>query len=178
MSVTLPKQGSQTYSPEKVQDWFTDQNFCNSDFSSEVPGTVHLTQLRMHFVEDTTSWLSAKTVWKFMQMRALEVVLKTGTKSIFRTLPIHLTCKTSVGTKIHATMQTMFYLIFLPYYCTSVKTVKCTIQRTSSADSLRKPFENPCRCAHLPTACVRAIILLISLTHWVRSLTTTRDPYS
>ena len=47
----------------------------------------HLTQLRMHFVEDTTSWVSAKTVWKFMQMRALGIVLNTGTKSIFRTLP-------------------------------------------------------------------------------------------
>ena len=94
------------------------------------------------------------------------------------TVPIHLTCKTSVGRKNHEIMQVMFYVIFQPYYCTAVKTVKCTIQRTSSADSLRKPFENPCRCAHLPTACVGAIILLISLTHWVRSLTTTRSSSS
>ena len=41
----------------------------------------------MHCVQDTTSWLSAKTVLKFMQMRALGIVLNTGTKSIFRTLP-------------------------------------------------------------------------------------------
>ena len=41
----------------------------------------------MHLVEDTTSWVSAKTVWKFMQMRALGIVSNTGTKSIFRTLP-------------------------------------------------------------------------------------------
>ena len=41
----------------------------------------------MHCVDDTTSWLSAKTVLKFMQMRALGIVLNTGTKSIFRTLP-------------------------------------------------------------------------------------------
>ena len=60
-------------------------NCCNSDFSSEV--LYIWPSARMHFVEDTTSWVSAKTVWKFMQMRALEVVLKTGTKSIFRTLP-------------------------------------------------------------------------------------------
>ena len=55
------------------------------------------------------------------------------------TVPIHLTCKTSVGRKNHEIMQVMFYVIFQPYYCTAVKTVKCTIQRTSSADTLRKP---------------------------------------
>ena len=132
----------------------------------------------MHFVEDTSSWLSAKTVWKSMQMRALGVVLKTGTKSIFRTLPIHLTCKTSVSRKIHEIMQVMFCLIFLPFYWASVKTVKCIIQRTSSSDTLRKPFEKSCRCAHLPTAWVGAHYLTHSLTHWVRSLTTTRSSSS
>ena len=76
------------------------------------------------------------------------------------------------------TMQPNFFLIFLLFYCTAVKTVKCTMRRTSSADSLRKPFCKTCRCAHLPTAWVGAHYLTHSLTHWVRSLTTTRSTSS
>ena len=129
----------------------------------------------MHNPQDTASCRPAKSVWKIMQMRALGSYWKLTGIDFRSTVPTHFICKTSVGRKNHEIMQVMFYVIFQPYYCTAVKTVKCTIQRTSSADSLRKPFENPCRCAHLPTACVGAIILLISLTHWVRSLTTTRE---
>ena len=41
----------------------------------------------MHSREDVGGWQPAKTVWQSMQMRAQEVSMKTGTKSIFRTLP-------------------------------------------------------------------------------------------
>ena len=94
----------------------------------------------MHYPEDTTSWLSAKTVWKSMQMRAQEVSMKTGTKSIFRTLPYILHVRPLLAQKfMHlCTMQMMFHLIVLTFYWTSVKTVKCTSQ--SSVDrSFRSP---------------------------------------
>ena len=66
-------------------DYFSVQNFCNSDFSSEVLDV--LVNCKVHFPEDIISWQPAKTVWQSMQMRAQEVSMKTGTKSIFRTLP-------------------------------------------------------------------------------------------
>ena len=73
------------------------------------------------------------------------------------------------------TMQLIFCMIFLLYYCTAVKTVKCTIQRTSSAVSLRKPFCKTCRCAHVLTRIKTGHFVTHSATQWVTSLITTRD---
>ena len=153
--------------------WFFHNRICcHSVFSSEV--LYVSVNCKVHFPEDIISWQPAKTVWQNMQMRALGVVLKTErgfygrcmadvweSRLFFQCFFFHF-----------PTMQPIFFLIFLLYYCTAVKTVKCIIQRKSSADSLRKPFCKTCRCAHLPTAWVGAHYLTHSLTHWVRSLTT------
>ena len=120
---------------------------CHSFFSSEVPYVS--VNCKVHYPEDIIGWQPAKTVWQNMQMRALGVVLKNGRGFYGRCMAdvwesrLFFQCFFSQ----FFTMQPIFFMIFLLYYCTDVKTVKCIIQRTSSADSLRKPFDKTCRCA-------------------------------
>ena len=116
---------------------------CHSFFSSEVPYVS--VNCKVHYPEDIIGGQPAKTVWQNMQMRALGVVLKTGRGLYGRCMGKLIIF--SVFFFHCFTMQPNFFLIFLLYYCTAVKTVKCIIQRTSSADSLRKPSDKSCRCA-------------------------------
>ena len=147
---------------------------CHSFFSSEVPYVS--VNCKVHYPEDIIGWQPAKTVWQNMQMRALGVVLKNGIGFYGRCMAdvwesrLFFQCFFSQ----FFTMQPIFFMIFLLYYCTDVKTVKCTIQRTSSAGSLRKPSDKSCRCAHLSAPWVEADFITQGITHWVKTTTTTR----
>ena len=142
-------------------------------FSSEVPYVS--VNCKVHYPEDIIGWQPAKTVWQNMQMRALGVVLKNGIGFYGRCMAdvwesrLFFQCFFSQ----FFTMQPIFFMIFLLYYCTDVKTVKCTIQRTSSAGSLRKPSDKSCRCAHLSAPWVEADFITQGITHWVKTMTTT-----
>ena len=145
---------------------------CHSFFSSEVPYVS--VNCKVHYPEDIIGWQPAKTVWQNMQMRALGVVLKNGIGFYGRCMAdvwesrFFFQCFFSQ----FFTMQPIFFMIFLLYYCTDVKTVKCTIQRTSSAGSLRKPSDKSCRCAHLSAPWVDADFITQGITHWVKTMTT------
>ena len=147
---------------------------CHSFFSSEVPYVS--VNCKVHYPEDIIGWQPAKTVWQNMQMRALGVVLKNGRGFYGRCMAdvwesrLFFQCFFSQ----FFTMQPIFFMIFLLYYCTDVKTVKCTIQRTSSAGSLRKPSDKSCRCAHLSAPAVEGYFITQGITHWVKTTTTTR----
>ena len=119
---------------------------CHSFFSFEVPYVS--VNCKVHYPEDIIGWQPAKTVWQNMQMRALGVVLKNGRGFYGR-------CMADVWESW--LFCQCFFFTFSPcnrisswfFFCTAVKIVKCIIQRTSSADSLRKPFDKTCRCAQV-----------------------------
>ena len=159
---------------KKHCQWFFHNRICcHSVFSSEV--LYVSVNCKVHFPEDIISWQPAKTVWQNMQMRALGVVLKNGIGFYGRCMAdvwesrLFFQCFFSQ----FFTMQPIFFMIFLLYYCTDVKTVKCTIQRTSSAGSLRKPSDKSCRCAPLSAPWVEADFITQGITHWVKTITTT-----
>ena len=95
---------------------------CHSFFSFEVPYVS--VNCKVHYPEDIIGWQPAKTVWQNMQMRALGVVLKNGIGFYGRCMAdvwesrLFFQCFFSQ----FFTMQPIFFMIFLLYYCTDVKT--------------------------------------------------------